>query len=317
MNDDFAALETERLLLRPPGPPDAAALSHMIDAREPTAHRLLGLPNPCPPEAAALWIAQTKRRLLSGEQFAFAIRDRAAAELVGLVVLTLASKRPVGQLNCWLVHNHRGRGLAGEAARRMVAFGIDTLGLTAIESVAPSADAAGMRALEAAGLARSCTDVSGESDIAVYRIDQAGYRELTLVATVPVTYAAAAALVDDRRRVLLAQRPQGKAMAGVWEFPGGKVEPGERPADTIVRELSEELSIEVPRGGLSPFAIVSFRYDEFHLLMPLMLCSEWNGSPVGREGQSLVWVATGKLGTFRVPPANLPLIGELERRLHE
>src|SRR5882757_8967612 len=101
---------------------------------------------------------------------------------------------------------------------------------------------------------------------------------------------AACALIDADGRVLLAQRPRGKAMAGMWEFPGGKVEPGERPEETVIRELKEELGIDVKEACLAPFAFASHSYDDFHLLMPLYLCRRWDGVVAPREGQKLNWV---------------------------
>ena len=122
---------------------------------------------------------------------------------------------------------------------------------------------------------------------------------------------AAVALVDPDRRVLLAERPAGKPMAGLWEFPGGKVEPGERPEQTLVRELDEELGIAVEESCLAPLTFASHPYDDFHLLMPLFVCRRWSGFVTAREGQRLRWVRTGDLRSFPMPPADEPLIPAL------
>jgi 8-oxo-dGTP diphosphatase len=119
---------------------------------------------------------------------------------------------------------------------------------------------------------------------------------------------AAVALIDVDGRVLLAQRPQGKSMAGLWEFPGGKVEDGELPEQALIRELDEELGIETWDSCLAPLTFASHCYEDFHLLMPLYACRKWKGTPHGREGQSLAWVRAKDLKTYPMPPADLPLL---------
>ena len=121
----------------------------------------------------------------------------------------------------------------------------------------------------------------------------------------------ACALVDADRRVLLAQRPEGKQMAGLWEFPGGKVEAGERPEACLIRELREELGIETWESCLAPLTFASHAYDDFHLLMPLYVCRRFEGIPRGLEGQALKWVRPRDMRDYPMPPADLPLIAPL------
>jgi 8-oxo-dGTP diphosphatase len=118
----------------------------------------------------------------------------------------------------------------------------------------------------------------------------------------------AVALVDIDGRVLLTQRPEGKSMAGMWEFPGGKVDPGETPEAALIRELQEELGIDTWASCLAPLTFASHGYADFHLLMPLFACRKWEGTPQGREGQTLKWVRTTALRDYPMPPADLPLI---------
>lgn len=122
---------------------------------------------------------------------------------------------------------------------------------------------------------------------------------------------AAAALLDPDNRVLLARRPPGKPMAGLWEFPGGKVHEGETPEAALCRELAEELGIDVRDSCLAPFTFASHRYPEFHLLMPLYICRRWNGTVTPREGQELTWVRPARLGDYQMPPADIPLVAML------
>jgi 8-oxo-dGTP diphosphatase len=128
---------------------------------------------------------------------------------------------------------------------------------------------------------------------------------------VKLVLVAACALVDTDGRVLLAQRPAGRAMAGLWEFPGGKVEAGERPEQTVIRELSEELGISVTEACLAPLTFASHAYPDFHLLMPLYVCRRWEGAVTPKEGQELVWVRPNRLREYDMPPADAPLISHL------
>jgi 8-oxo-dGTP diphosphatase len=129
--------------------------------------------------------------------------------------------------------------------------------------------------------------------------------------TRPMLLVAACALIDSDGRVLLARRPEGKVMAGLWEFPGGKLHPGETPEVALIRELKEELGIDVSAACLAPFAFASHAYERFHLLMPLYLCRRWKGVATPRENQTLKWVRPERLPDYDVPPADKPLISML------
>jgi len=121
----------------------------------------------------------------------------------------------------------------------------------------------------------------------------------------------AVALIDVDGRILLAQRPEGKSMAGLWEFPGGKVEPGETPEAALIRELDEELGINTWRSCLAPLTFASHGYDDFHLLMPVFACRKWEGTPQPKEGQTLAWARVSELRDYPMPPADIPLIAML------
>ncbi len=126
-----------------------------------------------------------------------------------------------------------------------------------------------------------------------------------------VVLVAACALIDADGRVLIAERPAGKPMAGLWEFPGGKVDPDERPEDALIRELKEELGIVVTEACLAPLTFASHSYEDFHLLMPLYVCRRWEGLVTPQEGQRLAWVRPNRLKEYRMPPADVPLISHL------
>jgi len=138
--------------------------------------------------------------------------------------------------------------------------------------------------------------------IAVSRVVPDGFRILLV---------AAVAMIDRDDRVLLAQRPPGKQLAGLWEFPGGKVDPGETPEAALIRELREELAVDTAESCLAPFTFASHTYEGFHLLMPLYVCRVWQGNPTPQEGQTLAWVRPNKMKDYPMPPADKPLVAML------
>jgi 8-oxo-dGTP diphosphatase len=269
-----------------------------------------GLPHPYSPAMARAWINDTNRRLLDGREFVFGCRASADGRLVGIVKLALEADAPAAELAFWIDQSLWGQGYGNEAARRAVTFAFETLGLDKVWGGALDANPASQRVLEKSGLCPGqAVDIAGGAA----RLFEMGRADFVAEPIFPVLYVAAVALIDDAWRVLLAQRPPGKAMAGLWEFPGGKVEPGERPAGALARELMEELSVHVALADLEPFTIASHRYETFHLLMPLLTCRRWGGEPVGLEGQSLDWATMDSLGDYAMPPADEPLVADLRR----
>lgn len=133
----------------------------------------------------------------------------------------------------------------------------------------------------------------------------------TEVVSAKVVLVAACALIDADGRILIAQRPAGKPMAGLWEFPGGKIEDGERPEQTLIRELKEELGIAVSEDCLAPLTFASHRYPDFHLLMPLYVCRRWQGIVTARERQQIAWAKPNRLQEYQMPPADVPLVSHL------
>lgn len=128
---------------------------------------------------------------------------------------------------------------------------------------------------------------------------------------VPIMLVVAVALLDADGRILIAKRPEGKKLAGLWEFPGGKVDAGETPERALIRELKEELGIDTRSSCLAPIGFASHSYEDFHLLMPLYVCRVWQGTPIGHEGQELAWVRPTRLGDYPMPPADIPLVAQL------
>ncbi|WP_431285960.1 8-oxo-dGTP diphosphatase MutT [Humitalea sp. 24SJ18S-53] len=315
----FAPLATARLLLRPLRAEDAAALHRLVNDWD-VAKNLAHVPFPYPRDLADGWIADTQERLDKGVGYSLAIEQDGA--LVGCAGLTL--KGDEAELGYWIGRRFWGQGIAAEAAGRLATWALATLPLRRLHAQALPDNARSIAVLRRIGFQ---DDGEGEAEF----VSRGGaMRVLRFVATrdslplpeapAPVAEAAAAsrillvaacALIDTDGRVLLARRPEGKALAGLWEFPGGKVHPGETPEAALIRELHEELGIDVTEACLGPFTFASHAYPGFHLLMPLYLCRRWTGTVTGREGQALAWVRPQKLSDYPMPPADVPLVALL------
>ena len=197
--------------------------------------------------------------------------------------------------------DHWHQGYATEAVRRMARLAFAALGMTELRAGVLADNPGSARVLAKLGF----EEVGGTGAVRDFRLGAADWRARHRAR--PQLLVAAAALVDGDGRVLLCERPPGKPLAGLWEFPGGKVQPGETPEEALVRELDEELGLDVGQSCLAPLAFASHDYDSFHLLMPLFVLRTWRGVPAGREGQRLAWTRPARLHDLPMPPADEPL----------
>jgi 8-oxo-dGTP diphosphatase len=316
----FAPIGTERLMLRPLRPADTEALHRLLSNWD-VARTLAAVPFPYQPEHARAWIASATRALEQGTAYHLAITGQEGSEeiMVGSVGLQLDRSSRTGRLGYWVGRRFWGHGVATEAAGRFVRWALANLELDRITADVTTDNAASAGVLRRIGFRQTGEGIGhsvarGSShpvwQFAATRDDIFGQPEVppTEAGETPLLLVAACALIDADGRVLLARRPEGKKMAGLWEFPGGKLNPGETPEAALIRELKEELGIDVSAACLAPFAFASHAYDRFHLLMPLYLCRRWKGSVRPREGQTLAWVRPQKLPEFEMPPADKPLI---------
>jgi 8-oxo-dGTP diphosphatase len=321
---EFAPLSTERLTLRPLRPEDAAELHRLINDWE-VSRTLAEVPFPYPRDLADRWIASSRGQQVDGTAYHLAITGREGEQevLVGGIGLRIDRAGRSARLGYWVGRRFWGHGVATEAAGRLARWALANLDLDRLEASVATENAASAAVLRRIGFRPTGTGRDnfpargGEHPVQRFeatRVDLFGEPEpspgekAAPNGAKPLLLVAACALVDADGRVLLSRRPEGKKMAGLWEFPGGKLQAGETPEAALIRELKEELGIDVAKSCLAPLAFASHAYERVHLLMPLYLCRRWKGAPRPLEGQTLAWVRPERMGDYPMPPADRPLV---------
>ncbi len=335
----FAPLRTERLTIRPLRPEDAADLHRLVNDWE-VAKTLARVPFPYPRDLADEWIASTRAQMADGHAWHLAItglEQAGTAEerevLVGCIGLSRDAAKREAELGYWVGRRFWGHGVGPEAAARVVSWAFANIDVDRLVASALVENDRSQKLLGRIGFRETGEGVrdfvarGGPMPVKLFAMTRADLPAPAPSATPPAAPAladgpadapgkkillvAACALIDGDGRVLLARRPEGKPLAGLWEFPGGKVHAGETPEAALIRELKEELAIDVAESCLAPFAFASHGYEKFHLLMPLYLCRRWNGAVTPVEGQALAWVRPQKLADYAMPPADKPLVALL------
>jgi 8-oxo-dGTP diphosphatase len=310
--DLHAVLHTTRLTLRPLTAADAPEFHRLINDWD-ICRRLPDAPFPYPESLAHEWIAAAAADRARGTAAQSALVETATGTLLGCAGLRLAPGKGTAELGYWLGRAHQGRGFGTEAARRLTEWGFAALPIERMTATVAADNDVSVTVLTRVGFAPAGKGMRVFSCRPGQKLPVNFYartREIseTAAASPKVLLVVAAALIDAEGKILLARRPEGKKMAGLWEFPGGKMDAGETPEAALVRELHEELGIEVSPTDLAPFVFASHAYEKFHLLMPVFLCRRWQGRPKPREGQALAWVAPDRLVEYPMPPADRPLI---------
>ena len=245
-------------------------------------------------------------------RLAFAVEEIASGDFIGCI--RIDAELGVGDIRYWVARAHWGKGYGGEAAKRITRLAFEALKLTALEAEVMQGNPASEKVLLAAGFEKSgeALGTRGRCDgVATFRYRLAQTDWAANAARKPTLLVVAVAMVDADGRVLMAKRPAGKKLAGLWEFPGGKVSPGETPEAALIRELEEELGVDTRESCLAPFTFASHEYEDFHLLMPLYVCRIWHGTPEPKEGQKLSWVRPVRMREYPMPPADEPLVAML------
>lgn len=307
-----APIDTARLRLRRLLPDDAETVTRLLDDWD-VARNTSNIPYPYDRQTADEFIAKVESESATGRAVVFAVEDRLERQLLGCVGSSIEGGR--AEIGYWFGRAAWGRGYASEALSRCLRLLFDNFAIDAAWASVLPENKASRRVLDKAGFVfeqRHRVDLPARgvaADLDFLSLDRACWESARRRR--PILLVAAVALIDVDGRVLLAQRPAGKSMAGQWEFPGGKLQEGETPEVALVRELKEELGIDVSQSCLAPLAFASHDYDSFHLLMPLYACRQWLGTPQPREGQKLVWSAPARLADYPMPPADIPLVAQL------
>lgn len=318
-NRPFLPLATERLVLRPVEEKDAAPLAKLAnDAR--IAEMLARLPHPYSLADTHAFITRAKEELQSGHSIKLAVIRRSDQTFMGMVGL----EEEVGY---WLGHEFWGQNYGKEAAKALIHFAFLTLQKENLIGSARTDNIASCRIFEGLGFkqtgTKECTSrgYEGTRPGVTYALSRKDFLEQQKQNNRPIVWGVAGALINEKGELLLAERPPDKTMAGVWEPPGGKIEAGETPEQALVRELKEEVGIDVQEEDLEPLIFLSYSYDSllvefppsksFHLVMPIYLCQRWTGTPHGAEGQKLTWVTYTDLPRFPLPPADVLLAHRL------
>lgn len=306
-------LLTARLRLRPLVESDAPRLAVLLDDWD-MVKLTANIPHPYGEADGLSFVRMMEEKRRARIGVALAMERTLDGQLIGVIGFgTETDGTP--ELGWWVGRDCWSQGYATEAARRMLRHLFADLGFATVWASAHPDNAASRRVISKLGMVQARFDriglpARGQSVVMpVYTMAAEDW--LHAHTARPTLLVAAAALIDADGRVLMASRPPGKMMAGLWEFPGGKVQSGETPEAALVRELAEELGIDVGQSCLAPLAFASHDYDTFHLLMPLYAVRQWKGTVTAREGQGLKWVRAARMSDLAMPPADIPLVALL------
>jgi len=305
-------LQTPRLIIRPLRIEDALEVQRLAGEWD-VARFTSSIPHPYPEGAAEAWIRG------QSEDFdnTFGIERRDDAVFLGAIGFEQDDRKREVVFGYWIGKPYWGQGYATEALKALVDNAFTAQGAESVRASAMPENRASIRVQEKVGLlytgvAQEPAPARGGSiGVEVRALDRQRWVALQAPPPLTVVLVSAVALVDADGRVLIAQRPEGKSMAGLWEFPGGKVQDGETPEAALIRELREELGIDVKQACLAPLTFASHRYETFHLLMPLYVCRRWDGTVKPQEGQAVKWVRPQQLADYPMPPADKPLLSML------
>lgn len=320
---ELASFKTPNLSLRLFGP-EHLDFVQKTAAQWEVAQWLAQVPHPYPEDGARTFLTSAEDCFSSGQALRWVVSDRQTGAMLGFVGLDAkAGSDEPWHLGYWFAPEAWGRGVATEAAFHALTFAFWYMELPAIWTGFHVENHASRRVLEKCGFegwTESSIETvhSGPTPSFETTLSRGSFDEFVfsggctmqpqLDRNVPVVWVVAAALFNEQDQVLVAQRPKGKALEGLWEFPGGKIEPNEGPEAALIRELKEELGIDVGIGCLAPLTFASFPYPKFHLMMPLYAARKWQGEPKGQERQAIKWVSKFELRDLQMPPADEPLV---------
>jgi 8-oxo-dGTP diphosphatase len=308
-NRPFLPLVTDRLILRCFEEKDTRALVHLLKDKQ-ISEMTARIPYPYTLEDAKSWIEKSLGGIQRGKSVNLAIIRRKDQVFLGGIGLE-------DEIGYWLGVDYWGQGFMTEAVKALLHFAFVTLKLEKIIGSAKEINIASRKIFEHMGFretgGKPCSSRALEGTLPAITYELTSHEFLSAFYAIkrPVVLVVAAALVNHEGKLLLTSRPPGKKLEGVWELPGGKLEVNETPEHALVRELKEELHIDVAAEDLEPLTFASYAYETFHLIMPLYLCRKWKGTPYGAEGQQLAWVRYHDLVNYPFPPPDIMLTNRL------
>jgi 8-oxo-dGTP diphosphatase len=306
-----APRETPRLRLRPLIEADCPRLVAL--AGEANVARMTAfIPHPFNDRDAIEFLAKAAIEEQAGKARVFAIERRLEPGLIGCVAFAIEDT--AAEFSYWIGKPYWRQGFALEAMGAIIDFvfrngAVAEATAQVMEENLPSARLLENAGFQFRGPGTGCGGRCSDRPIRLYGLTREAW--MVRQSKKPMVLVVAVALVDSDGRVLIAKRPAGKTMAGLWEFPGGKVKTGELPETALMRELAEELAVDITESCLAPFTFASHVYADFHLLMPIYVCRVWKGTPTPKEGQEIKWVKPIRLGDYAMPPADAPLVAML------
>ena len=315
---NFAPLETNRLQLRRFEQADLRALAYLLGDNGIPRITLPDLPLNNTRDLLA-WIEACHTDMVTGVRYTFGCWKRMDHTLLGVVSLSVGDSK--GEVGFWFIEQSYGHGYEVEALLRIKELALDGLYLPHLYAAADPANrnvANTVKKLGAKLVQRNllkCPTLTEGGQVQLFELNTGGYSKSRGPQVFPIVFVAAVALVDGFDRVLLGQRPANATMPDLWEFPGGKLEPRETPRDCAVREIKEELGVEISPDYLVPFSIASHHYSNFHLLISLFTCREWFGDCYSLYHQAIRWVPAAELTVWPVPPADVQLVLKLQALL--
>lgn len=315
LNRPFLPIATERLTLRPLQEGDAVPMATFANDKD-IAERLLRMPHPYALQDAETFIASVQRSMAEGKKVTLAIIRRSDQQFMGVISSD-------GELGLWLGKPYWGQGYGAEAMGALMHFCFHVLKQRELKASALKTNTASRRIFEKLEFREvgtkeaSSKAFEGTREAVFYACSFHDFITRYHAQERPLVWVVAAVLINDKGEMLISERPQGKALPGVWELPGGKMEPGETPEVSLIRELREELGIKAQEEDLEPLTFASYRYDTFHMIMPLYLCHKWEGILHGAEGQNLAWVTYSDLASTPLPAADILPVHRLADVLKE
>lgn len=309
LNRPFLPLSTERLILRPLKEEDAHPMATLANDLR-IAERVARLPHPYALSDAHKFIAFAQEGIKQGTHISLAVIRRSDQTFMGVIGLE-------EELGFWLGVKFWGQGYGKEAMKALVHFAFFALKQDKLTTSALLYNTPSRRIFESLGFTQTGTKkisslgYVGTKEAATYALSYTDFLDNSRRKKRPLLWVAAAALINENGQLLLTERPFGKSLAGLWELPGGKLEPDETPEAALIRELREELMIEVKEEDLEPLSFSSHRYETCHLFMPFYLCRKWYGIPRGGEGQKLAWVSYADLANMPTPSGDILLFHNL------